>query len=140
MTSQSNCARVTYVIEASAAAELACFLYCTVTVTPTVTAAKSLPKELPSGSKNACKYVQLFPQLLHKNLTFHQVMQHVLLITKYYSVIKSRRVRWAGHVARMGEKRGAHRILVGRPEGRRPLGRPSRRWEDNIKIALQEVE
>jgi hypothetical protein len=54
-------------------------------------------------------------------------------------VIKSRRIRWAGHVARMGEKRDAYRILVGRPEGRRPLGRPTRRWEDNIKIDLQEV-
>jgi hypothetical protein len=54
-------------------------------------------------------------------------------------VIKSRRIRWAGHVARMGEKRGAYRILVGRPEGRRPLGRPRRRWEDNIKMDLEEV-
>jgi hypothetical protein len=55
-------------------------------------------------------------------------------------VIKSRRMRWARHVARMGEKTGAYRILVGRPEGRRPLGRPRRRWEDNIKMDLQEVE
>jgi hypothetical protein len=54
-------------------------------------------------------------------------------------VIKSRRMRWAGHVARMGEGRGAYRILVGRPEGRRPLGRPRCRWEDNIKMDLQEV-
>jgi hypothetical protein len=54
-------------------------------------------------------------------------------------VIKSRRVRWAGHVARMGEKRGSYRIFVGRPEGRRPLGRPRRRWEDNIEMNLQEV-
>jgi hypothetical protein len=54
-------------------------------------------------------------------------------------VIKSRRMRWAGHVARMGEKRGAYRILVGRLEGRRPLGRPTRRWEDNIKMDLQDV-
>jgi hypothetical protein len=54
-------------------------------------------------------------------------------------VIKSRRMRWAGHVARMGEGRGAYRIFVGRPEGRRPLGRPRRRWEDNIKMDLQEV-
>jgi hypothetical protein len=53
-------------------------------------------------------------------------------------VIKSRRMRWAGHVARMGEKRGAYRILVGTPEGRRPLGRPRLRWEDNIKMDLQE--
>jgi hypothetical protein len=49
-------------------------------------------------------------------------------------------MRWAGHVARMGEGRGAYRILVGRPEGRRPLGRPSRRQEDNIKTYLQEVD
>jgi hypothetical protein len=55
-------------------------------------------------------------------------------------VIKSRRMRWAGHVARMGEKRGVYRNLVGRPEGRRPLGRPRRRWEDNIKMYLQQVE
>jgi hypothetical protein len=54
-------------------------------------------------------------------------------------VIKSGRMRWAGHVARMGEGRGAYRILVGRPDGRRPLGRPRRRWENNIKIDLQEV-
>jgi hypothetical protein len=54
-------------------------------------------------------------------------------------VIKSRRMRWAGHVARMGEERGAYRILVGGPERMRPLGRPRRRWEDNIKMDLQEV-
>jgi hypothetical protein len=52
-------------------------------------------------------------------------------------VVKSRRMRWAGHV---WEKRGAYRILVGRPEGRRPLGRPRRRWEDNIEMDLQDVE
>jgi len=54
-------------------------------------------------------------------------------------VIKSRRMRWAGHVARMGEERGAYRVLLGKLEGRRPLGRPRRRWVDNIKIDLQEV-
>ena len=47
---------------------------------------------------------------------------------------------WAGHVARMGEGRGVHRVLVGKPEGKRLLGRPRRRWEDNIKMDLQEVE
>jgi hypothetical protein len=46
---------------------------------------------------------------------------------------------WTGHVARMGERRDAYRILVGRPEGRKPLGRPSRRWEDNIKMDLKDV-
>jgi hypothetical protein len=54
-------------------------------------------------------------------------------------VIKLRRMRWMGHVARMGEGRGANRILEGRHEGRRPLGRPRLRWEDNIKMDLQEV-
>jgi hypothetical protein len=53
--------------------------------------------------------------------------------------IKSRRMRWAGHVACMGEGRGAYRSLVGRSEGRRPLGRPSRRWKDYIKMHLKEV-
>ena len=48
-------------------------------------------------------------------------------------------VRWAGHVARMGEDRGVQRVLVGKPEGKRPLGRPRRRWEDNIQMDLQEV-
>jgi hypothetical protein len=48
-------------------------------------------------------------------------------------------MRWAGHVARMGEDRGVHRVLVGKPEGKRPLGRLRRRWEDNIKMHLQEV-
>jgi hypothetical protein len=54
-------------------------------------------------------------------------------------VVKSRRMRWAGHVARVGEGRGVHRVLVGKPEGKRPLGRPRHRWEDNIKMHLQEV-
>jgi hypothetical protein len=54
-------------------------------------------------------------------------------------VIKTRRMRWAGHVARMGEVRCAHNILVGRSEGRRPLGRPRHRWGDNIKMDLSEI-
>jgi hypothetical protein len=54
-------------------------------------------------------------------------------------VIKARRMRWAGHVARMGEVRSAYNILVGKPEGRRPLGRTRRRWEDNIKMGLREI-
>jgi hypothetical protein len=53
--------------------------------------------------------------------------------------IKSRRMRWAGHLARMGKKRNPYRILVGKPEGRRPLGRPRRRWVDNIKMELRET-
>ncbi|KAJ4450438.1 hypothetical protein ANN_01862 [Periplaneta americana] len=53
--------------------------------------------------------------------------------------IKSRRLRWAGHVARMGESRNVYSVLVGRPAGKRPLGRPRRRWEDNIKMDLREM-
>jgi hypothetical protein len=54
-------------------------------------------------------------------------------------MIKSRRMRWTGHVARMGEGRGVYRFLVGKPEGKRPLGRPRRRGEDNIKLDLREI-
>jgi hypothetical protein len=53
-------------------------------------------------------------------------------------VVKSKRIGWAGHVARMGEGRGVYRVLVARTEGKRPLGRPRRRWEDNIKMDLRE--
>jgi len=54
-------------------------------------------------------------------------------------VVKSRRMRWAGHVTRTGESRGVYRVLVGKPEGKRPLGRPRNTQEDNIKMDLQEV-
>ena len=54
-------------------------------------------------------------------------------------VVKSRRIRWAGHVALMGERRGVYWVLLGIPEGKRPLGRPRYRWEDNIKMDLEEV-
>jgi len=59
--------------------------------------------------------------------------------TNIVRVIKSRRMRWAGHVARMGEERGVYRDLVGKPEGRRRLGRPRGRWVDNIRMDLQEA-
>jgi hypothetical protein len=54
-------------------------------------------------------------------------------------VIKSRTIRWTGHVAQTGEGRGVYRVLVGKREGKRPRGRPKRRWEDDIKADLQEV-
>jgi hypothetical protein len=54
-------------------------------------------------------------------------------------VIKSRRMRWAGHVAHMGDRRGVYRVLVGRPKGKRPLGRHRHRWEDNIEMDLREI-
>jgi len=56
-----------------------------------------------------------------------------------FRVIKSRRMRWMGNLAFMRERKGAYGVLVGKPEGRCPLGRPRRRWEDNIKMDLQEV-
>jgi hypothetical protein len=59
--------------------------------------------------------------------------------TNIVRVIKARRMRWAGHVARMGEVRGAYNILIGRPEWRRPLGRPRRGWENNIKMDVREI-
>jgi hypothetical protein len=59
---------------------------------------------------------------------------------RIFRVIKTRRMRWAGHVARMGEVTDAYNIFVGRPEGRRPLGRPRRRWEDNIKMDRRKTE
>jgi hypothetical protein len=54
-------------------------------------------------------------------------------------VIKARRLWWAGHVARLGEERGVYRVLMGKSEGKRPLGRPRRRWEDNIELDLREI-
>jgi hypothetical protein len=66
---------------------------------------------------------------------------HILYSSpNFVRVIKSRRMRWAGHVACMGEGRGVFRVLVGRPEGKRPLGRPRHRWEDNIKMGLREMD
>jgi hypothetical protein len=76
----------------------------------------------------------------HLNLTaIREYVVTVYSLPNIVRVVKSRRMRWAGHVARMGEDRGVHRVLVGKPEGKRPSGRPRRRWEDNIKMDLQEV-
>jgi hypothetical protein len=71
---------------------------------------------------------------------FHNDELHNLYsLPNIVRVIKSRRMRWAGHVLRMGEGRGVYRVLVGRPEGNRPLRRPRRKWEDNIKKDLREI-
>jgi hypothetical protein len=66
-------------------------------------------------------------------------VQSTAVDTNIVRVIKSRRMRWAGHVACMGEGRGVYSVLVGKPEGKRPLGRPRRRWEENIKLDLREI-
>jgi hypothetical protein len=70
----------------------------------------------------------------------HNEELHVLYSSpSIIRIIKARRMRWAGHVARMGEKMNAYKLLVGKPEGRRPLGRPRRRWLDNIRMDLIKV-
>jgi hypothetical protein len=69
----------------------------------------------------------------------HEELNDLCCSPNIVRVIKSRRMRWAGHVAPMGEGRVVYRVLVGKPEDTRPLGRPRRRWEDNIKMDLQDV-
>jgi hypothetical protein len=71
-------------------------------------------------------------ELKFKKILFHGTKNLVVLF-------KARRMRWAGHVARIEERRNAYRLWVGKPEGKRPLGRPTRRWLDNIRMDLVEV-
>jgi hypothetical protein len=63
----------------------------------------------------------------------------IIIIIVIIRIIKSRRMRWAGHIARMGEKKNAYRLLVGKPEAKRPVGRPRRRWVGNNKMDLLEI-
>jgi hypothetical protein len=70
----------------------------------------------------------------------HNELHYLYCSPSIIRIIKSRSMRWAGHVARMGGKRTAYRILVGNAEGKRPLGRPRRRWEDNIRMGFREIE
>jgi hypothetical protein len=76
----------------------------------------------------------------HKGNCMHNDELHSLYSsTNIVRVIKSRRMRWAGHVVCMEEGSGVYRVLIGRSEGKRPLGKPRRRWEDNIKLDLREI-
>jgi hypothetical protein len=70
---------------------------------------------------------------------YNEELSDLYSLPNIVRVVKSKRMRWAEHVACMGEGRGVQRVLLGKPEGRRPLGRPKRRWEDNITTDLQEV-
>jgi ribosomal protein L44E len=79
-------------------------------------------------SGSACSEIKLYSLCEYCNLYSSPNIERV---------IKSRRMRWAGHVARMGAGRSVYRVLVGKPEERRPLGRPRRRWEDNIRVDLR---
>ena len=72
-------------------------------------------------------------------MTAFEELRDLYSLPNSVRVVKSRRMRWAGNLVRMGEGRGVHNVLVGKPEGKRSLGRPRRRWEDNIKMDLQEV-
>jgi hypothetical protein len=83
----------------------------------------------PKTDEVTGKWRQLHSGELHKFFSSPDIIRQ----------IKSRRMRWMGHVARMGEGRNLYRILVGKPEGRRPLGRPRRRCEDGIKVDLREI-
>jgi hypothetical protein len=74
-----------------------------------------------------------------KKKLHNEELNDMYSLPNFVRVIKSRRMRWAGHVARMGEGRVVYKILIGKPEGKRPLRRPRRRWEDNIRMDLQEV-
>jgi hypothetical protein len=69
----------------------------------------------------------------------HSEELHILYSSPNIRQIKSRRMRWAGHVARMGEERNVYRVLMGKPEGKRPLGRPRHRWEDGMSMDLREI-
>jgi hypothetical protein len=89
--------------------------------------------------------IRLSSHLLSKNSKSRIYRTIIMSVTFMHSspsiirIIKSRRMRWAGHVTRMGEKRNVYMLLVGNPEGKRPLGRPRHRWIDNIKIDLLEI-
>jgi len=69
----------------------------------------------------------------------NEELRDLYSLSNIVRVVKSRRMRWAEHMARRGERRGVHRVLMGKPEGKRKLGRPRHRWEDNIKMDLREV-
>jgi len=75
-----------------------------------------------------------------KYITHNEELNDLNFSPNFVQVIKSRRIGWAGHVALMGEKRGLYGVLVGKRERKSPPGRPRRRWEDNAKMDLQEVE
>ena len=90
----------------------------------------------------SCKPVSFSRRNLHHGVSkswHNEELNDLYSSPNIVRVIKSRRMRWAGHVARMGQEREVYRVLVGKPEGRRPRGRPRHRWVDNIRMDLQEV-
>jgi hypothetical protein len=102
-----------------------------------------LPPDVQSGS---CTQVCL--SVLHSSRRISRLPFGIIMVQELHNLysspdtirqVKSRRMRWAGHVARMGEERKMYRVLVGKPEGKRPQGRPRRRWEDGIRMDLREI-
>jgi hypothetical protein len=81
----------------------------------------------------------LYPVLWEWRQLHNEELRYLYSSPSIITIIKLRRMRWAGHVARIGEKRNVYRLLVGKPEGKRLLGRPRRRWVDNIRMDLGEV-
>jgi hypothetical protein len=77
--------------------------------------------------------------LIHVSLIVYEKLHILYSSQNIIRQIKSRRMRWAGHVARMGEDRKVYRVWVGKPEGKRPLGRLGRRWEDEFRLELMEI-
>jgi hypothetical protein len=92
-----------------------------------------------SASQSKERLPIMHSEVLRERFINVMLVLHLNSSPNIVRVIKSRRMRWAGLVARMGERRSVYRVLVRKPEGKRPLWRPRRRWEDNIKIELQEV-
>jgi hypothetical protein len=92
---------------------------------------EEIKRRLNSG--NACYHYAEWRKMHNKKF------RDLYSSTSIIRIIKSKRMRWAGHVARMGEKRNTYRLLVGKPEGKRPLGRRRHRWVDNIRMDLGEV-
>ena len=81
-------------------------------------------------------FKQFYVKVLCTSISF---IYYILAISHIFRVNKSRKLRWAGHVARMEEGRNAFKSFTGKPTGKRPLGRPRRRWEDNIRIDIKEI-
>ena len=116
----------------------------------TVCSLKSNSHNLNQGRGIRCVCSTLFffvsiRQELFLNWSSHHAAVHKIKLDLYslpniVRVVKLRRMRWAGHVARMGEDRGVHRVLMGKPEGKRPLGRPRRRWEDILRWIFRKLE
>jgi hypothetical protein len=83
-----------------------------------------------------CKIVDTCDRIITYGVVMCEELSDLYSLPNIVRVVKSRRIIWAGNVGRIGEGRGVHRVMMGKPDGKRPLGRPRHRWEDNIKMDL----